>query len=80
MAPHVGGVTEPMFSQLLRMALFNCLVFVFFALIGSLWEWGSQKAIVFGVPTPPNRNPQWELRSWGLRALLLWELHQLQEL
>lgn len=53
--PHICGATEPMFSQqkqLLRMTLFNCLVFVCFALIGSWWVWGGQRAIVFGIPSP----------------------------
>lgn len=46
------------------MDLSNSLVFVLLALIGSLWEWGGQKAIVFGPPHT-NHNPQRELKSWA---------------
>jgi hypothetical protein len=52
---YIAGVTESMFSkrkQILRMELFNYLLFVLFALIGNLWEWGGQEAIVFGSPAP----------------------------
>lgn len=47
------------------MDLSNSLVFVLFALIGSFWEWGGQKAIVFGSRTHTNHNPQRELKSWA---------------